>query len=301
MRLNNPTLRIENEFSLGLGYYYQGMNKKSLDKFGLVIQMAESNYYWRFVLESLSVINRVFLALGKTYQCFENIQNGFTLAKIYQYTSMHSILINSEGRLYLAFGKYEKAITLFEEALKFSNNKRNLLLNQMCIGFSKILMGELENGLMILQEVVEDVETQQLIQLQLESKARLGLALYLKGEAQAALKLLEELTAQSQAYGLASAGTAYAYVRAQDALNKHEPQVAREMAEIIMQKAKQEESPWLEWHALEIMIAADQLEGKLCNKCLNQKQVIIQNLNQSKPQNLNLFFDPNSPPLFVLV
>jgi tetratricopeptide (TPR) repeat protein len=301
MRLNNPTLRIENEFSLGLGYYYQGMNKKSLDKFGLVIQIAESNYYWRFVLESISVINRVFLALGKTYQCFENIQNGFTLAKIYQYTSMHSILINSEGRFYLAFGKYEKAITLFEEALKFSNNKRNVLLNQMCIGFSKILMGEHENGLKMLQEVLEDEETQKLIQLQLESKARLGLAYYFKGDTQKALTILEEVTIQTQEFRFAGAGTAYAYVRAQDALNKYEPKVAREMAEIIMQKAKQEESPWLEWHALEIMIAADQLEEKSSREYQNQKQNIIRSLNQSKPQNLNLSFDPNSPPLFVLV
>jgi tetratricopeptide (TPR) repeat protein len=214
---------------------------------------------------------------------------------------MHSILINSEGRFYLAFGKYEKAITLFEEALKFSNNKRNVLLNQMCIGFSKILMGELENGLMILQEVVEDVDTQQLIQIQLESQARLGLALYLKGEAQAALKLLEELTVQSRAYGFAGAGTAYAYVQSQDALSRHESEIAREMAEIIMQKAKQEESPWLEWHALDIMITADQLEGKSSKEYQYQKQVIIRNLNQSKPQKLDLSLDPNSPPFFVLV
>lgn len=301
IRLNNPTLRIENEFSLALGYYYQGLYKKSLDKFGLVIQMAESNFYWRFVLESISVVNRVFLALGKTYQCLENIQNGFTLAKIYQYTSMHSILINSEGRLYLAFGKYEKAITLFEEALKFSNNKRNVLLNEMWVGFSNILMGDLENGLMILQQVVEDVETQQLIQIHLEAKARLGLALYVKGEAQAALNLLEEVTDQSQAYGLAGAGSAYAYVRAHNALSKHEPELAREMAEIIMQKAKQEESPWLEWHALEIMIAADQLEKKSSKEYQYQKQVIIRNLNQSRPQKMDLSLDPNSPPLFVLM
>jgi hypothetical protein len=162
-------------------------------------------------------------------------------------------------------------------------------------------MGEHENGLMILQQVLEDVETLQLIQLQSESKARLGLALYLKGEAQAALNMLEEVTDQSKAYGFAGAGTAYAYVRAQDALNKYEPKVAREMAEIIMQKAKQEESPWLEWHALEIMIAADQLEEKSSREYQNQKQNIIRSLNQSKPQNLNLSFDPNSPPLFVLV
>ncbi|PKO05217.1 MAG: hypothetical protein CVU41_13140 [Chloroflexi bacterium HGW-Chloroflexi-3] len=301
LRLNNSTMRIENEFSLGLGYYYQGLNKKSLDKFGLVIQIAESNYYWRFVLESLSVINRVFLALGKTYQCLENIQNGYTLAKVYQYSGMNSILINSEGRFYLAFGKFEKAINLFEESLKFSNNKRNLLLNQMWTGFTKTLMGEHENGLIMLQQVLEDEETQQLIHIQSESKARLGLAYYLKGDTQKALTILEEVTAQSQAYGFAGAGSAYAFVRAKEALRKEIPEVAREMADIIMKKAKQEESPWLEWHALEIMIAADQLEGKSCKEYQNQKQIIIRNLNQSKPQNLDLSFDSNSPPIFVLM
>lgn len=301
IRLNNPTLRIENEFSLGLGYYYQGAYQESLEKFGLVTQMAESNFYWRFVLESISVINRVFLALGKTYQCFENIQNGFTLAKIYQYKSMHSILINSEARLYLAFGKYEKAITLFEEALKFSNNKRNTLLNEMWVGFSKILMGDLEKGLVLLQQVVDDVETQQLIQIQLEAKARLGLAQYLKGETQEALNLLEEVTIQSKAYGFAGAGTTYAFVRAKEALQKNKPEIAREMADIMMNKAKQEESPWLEWHALEIMIAADHLEEKSSKEYQSQKQFILRNLNQSKPQSLDFSLDPNFPPLFVLV
>jgi tetratricopeptide (TPR) repeat protein len=301
LRLNNPTMRIENEFSLGLSYYYQGLYKKSLDKFGLVIQIAESNYYWRFVLESLSVINRVFLALGKSFQCLDNIQNGYTLAKVYQYTGMHSILINSEGRLYLAFGKYEKAINLFEESLNFSNNKRNVLLNQMWIGFTNTLMGKLENGVKILLQVVKDVETQQLIQIQSESKARLGLALYLKGDVQEAMNLLKEVTTQSCEYGFAGSGTAYAYVCAQEALRKETPEMAREMAEEIMLKAKQEESPWLEWHALEIMIAADKLEGKPLKKCQNQKLVIIRSLNQSKPQNLDLTLDSNSPPLFVLV
>jgi hypothetical protein len=301
IKLNNPTLRIENEFALGLGYYYQGLCKKSLEKFGLVIQIAETNYYWRFVLESLSVINRVYLALGKTYQCFENIQNGYTLAKVYQYTSMHSILMNSEGRLYLAFGKYEKAISFFEESIKFSNNKRNELLNKSWFGFTKTLIGEVEIGVKILQQVVEDEDTPQLIQLQLESKARLGLALYLMGDVQTAILLLEEVTTHSLAYGFAGAGTAYAYVRAHAALRKLESEFAREMADIIMQKAKQEESPWLEWHALEIMIAADNLVGKSCKKCLHQKQSIIRNLNQSKPQNLDLSLDSNSPPLFILV
>jgi hypothetical protein len=85
-----------------------------------------------------------------------------------------------------------------------------------------------------------------------------------------------------QEFRFAGAGTAYAYVRAQDALNKYEPKVAREMAEIIMQKAKQEESPWLEWHALEIMIAADQLEEKSSREYQNQKQNIIRSLNPIK-------------------
>ncbi|MBE0687735.1 MAG: AAA family ATPase [Anaerolineaceae bacterium] len=301
LRLKNPTLRIENEFSLGLGYYYQGLYKKSLDKFGLVIQIAESNYYWRFVLETLSVINRVFFALGKTYQCLENIQNGYALAKVYQYTGMHSILINSEGRLYAAFGRYEKAISLFEESLKFSHNKRDVLLNQMWIGVSKTLMGELENGVKILQQVVKDVESQQLIQIQTESKARLGLALYLQGDIQEAIELLAEISTQSHQFGFAAAGTAYAFVRAQEALRKLEPEVAKEMAEVIMSKANQEESPWLEWHALEIMIAAEKLAGKSFKKYLSQKQLILRNLNQSKPQGLDLSLNSNSPPLFVLV
>lgn len=301
IKYNNFSIRIENEFTLGLGYYYQGMYKKSLERFGLALRIAESKYYWRFVLETVTANSRVFLALGKTYQCFENIQNGYTLAKVYQYTGMHSILINAEGRLYVAFGQFEKAINFFEESIKFSNNFRNYQLNQMWIGLCKALMGNLEDGIVQLRQVVQEVGNHQLQQLYGESQARLGLILYLNGDIHEALKLLKEVSFQSLEYGFAGAGTAYAYVQAQEAFRKETPEIAREMAEIIMQKAKQEESPWLEWHALDIMIAADKLEGKQSKKFLHQKQFIIRSLNQSKPQNLNFSLDSNSPPLFVLV
>lgn len=301
LKYNNLSIRIENEFTLGLGYYYQGKYKKSLERFGLALRIAESNFYWRFVLETVSANSRVFLAIGKTYQCFENIQNGYTLAKVYQYTGMHSILINAEGRFYTAFGKFENAIRLFEESIKFSNNQRNYQLNQMWIGLCKSLMGDHDSGVNLLQQVAREVEKQQLLQLSVECRARLGLALYLKGEVKEALTLLEKVTSQSQEYGFAGAGTAYAYVRAKEALLKHESEVAREMAEKIMQTAKQEESPWLEWHALEILIASENLTGKSSKKYLAQKQIIIRSLNQSKPQSLDLSLDANFPPLFVLV
>jgi tetratricopeptide (TPR) repeat protein len=301
VQLNNPSLRIENEFSLGLGYFYQGLYKNSLEKLGLSIQIAESFFYWRFVLETLSVISRVYLALGKTYQCLESIQNGYALAKAYQFTGMHSILINSEGRLYVTFGKFEKAINFFEESIKFSENNRNILLNQMWIGLSKSLMGDFENGVALMQQVVHDVKKQQLIQLQVESEARLGLMLYLKGDVQNSLVLLEHVSSKSQEYGFAAAGTAYAYVRAQEALRSGNSVLAYKMAALIMQKATQEESPWLEWHALQIMIAAGKTSGNSVENYVKQKQTVLRTLNQSKPHNLNFSLDPDSPPLSTLV
>lgn len=301
IKFNNSSLRIENEFALGLGFYYQGMYKQSLEKFGLTSQMAESNYYWRFVLGTLAMKSRVYFALGKTYQCFENIQSGYTLAKIYQYTGMQSNLTTSEGKLYILFGEYEKAITYFKESIEFSNNLRYDYINQMWIAWCKFLLGDINEGISQLEQVVQDVENHQMELINVESKARLGLALYIKGDFQEAMRLLKEVMVQSQEYGFAGAGTAYAYIRAQEAIQKNDPEGAIKMGEIILQKAKQEESPWLEWHALEILISAEKIAGKTSKKWQNQKQLILRALNQSKPQNMGFSLEPNDPPLMVLM
>ncbi len=301
LKFNNPSLRIESEFALGLGYSYQGMYKQALEKFGLAIKLAEEKYYWRYVLGILAMNSRVFLALGKTYHCLENIQNCYKLAKVYQYSGMHSNFINTEGKLYVLFGKYDKAISFFEEAIKYSHNKRNNYFNQLWIAWCTFLLGDIDEGISQLEQVVQDGKNQQMEQAHLESKVRLGLAMYSKGDVQEALSLLEEVTMQSQACGFAGAGTAYAYIQAQEALKNNDLQTAIKMGEVILHKAKQEESPWLEWHALEILIAAEKIEGKTGKKWQNQKQMILLTLNQSKPQNMDFTLEPNSPPLIILM
>lgn len=301
LEFNNPSLRIENEFALGLGYYYQGKYKRALEKFGLTSQIAESNFKWRLLLGTLVMNSRVYFALGKTYRSLENIQNGYTLSKVYQYTGMHSNLITAEGKLQILFGKYEQAISFFKRSIEVSNNKRHTSFNQIWIAWCKVLLGELGEGISQLKQIVSDLENDQMELISLESKARLGLALYLKGNVPEALRLLEEVTQQSQKYGLAGAGTAYAYVQAQEAIRKNDPELAIKMGEIILQKARQEESPWLEWHALEILITAEDIKGKTSQKWQNQKQYLYRELNQSKPQNMGFTLEPDLPPLQFLV
>lgn len=301
LKFNNSHLRIENEFTLGLGFYYQGMYKQALEKFGLALQIAQSYDYWRLVLGVLAINSRVFLAIGKTYQCLENIQNGYTLAKVYQYTGLHGNLINTEGKLYVLFGDYQKAISLFEESIKFSHNKRNNAATKMWIAWCKFRLGEIDEGSSQLEQVVEELKNFPFELISIESKARLGLALYLKGDLARALTLLEEVTLQSQKFGFAAAGTAYAYIQAQEAIRTNDPETTTRMGEIILQKAKQEESPWLEWHALEILMAAEKMTGESCKKLQNQKQFVFRILNQSKPQNLGFTLEPDSPPLTVLM
>ena len=295
------SIRVECEFNLGLGYYYQGMYQKALEKFGLALLIAKSNYYWRFALETLTVNSRVHLALGKTYQCLENIQNAYTLANMNQYTGMHCLLTNAEGRLFVAFGNYKKALDFFNQSIKFSNMNRNQLLDHMWIGFCYCMQGDLENGVQQLKLVVQDAEKDQLIQLKLEAEGRLGLALYMKGEIDEALELLKNVTEQTSKIGFAAAGTAFAFVRAQHALKNNEYEIAIDMGKQIMEKAKQEESPWLEWIALDIWLAANQSMGKTCKKCVVQKHSLIRNLNQSKPQNSDFTLDENTTPYFALV
>jgi len=301
LKHNNPSIRVECEFTLGLGFYYQGLYKTALGKFGLAMQIAESNYYWRFALETLTVNSRVHLALGKTYHCWENIQNAQTLAKMYQHERMNCILMNAEGRLYVAFGEYEKAMESFQESSKYSFSQRDHLMNKMWISFCTCMMGDLDKGIQELQQTVAEIDASRYFQLQIESRARLGLALYLKGDIQPALQILKDVTVESSEIGFAGAGMAYTFVLAQEALKAKAYDNARELGEKILNKANQEESPWLEWLGLDILIAAAPKVGKTHNKHLIQKQLVLRTLNQSKPQNMDLIIGTDSPPFFALV
>ena len=113
----NTSLRIEGEFALGVMYHYRGLHKTALEKLGVTLQIAEHNYFWRFACETIAVMNNVYFSIGMTYQCYENIQKGYNLSNIHQYTGVHCILLNEEGKIYLAFGNYEKALKLFNQAL----------------------------------------------------------------------------------------------------------------------------------------------------------------------------------------
>jgi tetratricopeptide (TPR) repeat protein len=300
-QLKKSSIRMENEFAIALGNYYQGSYKKSLEQFGLALHIAESTFYWRFVLETLSVTSHVYLALGKIYQCVDTIQKGFNLAKVYQYTTMHSVLINAEGKLHANFGNFKQASNLFEEAIKFSTHSRNESINRLWYSLCQGMLGDWENGIKSIEQVFLEAEKRHWPQLQIEASSRLGMALFLTGETEAALKLLTDVRTTALEYGFAGAGTAYAYVRAQQALRSQELEVAREMATFILDKAKREESPWLEWHALQIFLATAQTEKVDFDSFKNQKRNLLRTLNQSKPPSLNLPLDPDQPPLFVLV
>jgi hypothetical protein len=300
-QLKKASIRMENEFALALGNYYQGSYKKSLEQFGVALQIAESTFYWRFVLETLSVTSHVYLALGKIYQCVETIQKGFNLAKVYQYTAMHSVLINAEGKLHANFGNFKQASNLFEEAIKFSTNSRYESINLLWLSLCQGMLGDWESGIKSIEQVVLEAEKRNWPLLQIEARSRLGMTLFLTGETEAALRLLADVRTTALEYGYASAGTAYAYVRAHQALRSQELDVAREMATFILDKAKKEESPWLEWHALQIFLAAGQNEKADNDKFKNQKRNVLRTLNQSKPTSLNLPLNPDHPPLFVLV
>lgn len=301
IQYGNWTLRMRNEFAMGLGYYYQGRYQKALEHMGTALNIAETNYIWRFVLETLSVTSHIHLATGKTYLCYECIYNAYNLAKVYQYTGLHHVLVNAEGKLHLAFGNYQKAIQLFEEAIKFSNHERSVMINQILIHWSQAMAGELQTGESALEKIREEANKKQWVQVWLEATSRLGLIRYLKGEVEEALLLLAENKTQAEKLGYAGAGTAYAYVQAKDALKKGDHARAKEQGSIILQKAKQENSLWLEWYALEILISATKTEGESCQILKSQLRNVIREINQSKPQGMDLEVNPSNPSLFALV
>jgi len=300
-KYKNWTLRMRNEFALGLGYYFQGKNPQALEHMGIALNIAENNYIWQFVLETLSVTSHIHLAMGKTYLCYESIQNAYNLAKAYQYTSMHSVLISAEGKLHFVFGDYQHAIQLFEEGVKFSNNDRNMVTNQIWKVFSQACLGQYESGITLLEQIRTEALNKQWIQTWIEASSHLGKIHYLAGNTETALQILDEVRQKATPLGFAGAGTGYAYVQAKSALQQGDHKLAIENGLFILEKAKNESSLWLEWLALDILLAAEMDGGENIANYKAQLKNVVRNLNQSKPHWMDFDLNSKKPSLFGLV
>jgi len=297
----NWTLRMRNEFALGLGYYFQGKNRQALEHMGIALNIAENNYIWQFVLETLSVTSHIHLAMGKTYLCYESIQNAYNLSKAYQYTSMHSVLISAEGKLHFVFGDYQRAIQLFDEGVKFSNNERNTVTHQIWKAFAQACLGQFEPGINLLEQIRTEALKKQWIQTWIEASTHLGKVQYLAGNTEAALLVLDEVRQKAIPLGFAGAGTGYAYVQAKSALQQGDHKLAIENGLFILEKAKNESSLWLEWLALDILLTAEKDGGENVAKYKSQLKNVVRDLNQSKPRWMDFDINPKKPSLFGLV
>ncbi len=301
LKNKNTSLRIEGEFALGVMYHYQGLHKTSLEKLGLTLQIAEHNYFWRFACETIAVITNIYFSKGLTYQCYENIQKGYNLSNLHQYNGVHCILLNEEGKIYLAFGNYEKALALFDQALQFSQMIYFSFTNQLWISFANNLRGESEQEVTKLERLVAEIAQHQWPILQIEANAKLGLVKYLRGEIDQSIMILEANAALADQIQYSRAGTALAYVRVREALRKGNQDDAYKYAKRIMKKAKSEEDPWLEWIALDLLIACEKLNGGKAIHHIDKKQDLVKNLNLTKPHELVSNLNPDNLPLFELV
>ena len=301
LKNNNSSLRIEGEYALSVMYHYKGNHKKSLDKLGLILRIAENNYFWRFVCETIAVVCNVYFSMGMTYLCYENIRNGYNLSKVHQYTGVHCILLNEEGKIYLAFGNYDKALALFNEALQYSQMEYFGFTNQVWIAFTKILNGGADEEVTNLESLVEEITQRRWPILQIEANAKLGLVKFLRGDIDQSIAILEANATLAQQIQYSRAGTALAYVRGREAIRKGNFEDAQKFAKKIMKKAKSEEDLWLEWVALDLLIAYEKSTGGTTDHFMESKQRLVRNLNQTKPHELVTNLNPDNLPLFELV
>jgi tetratricopeptide (TPR) repeat protein len=300
-KYNNGVLRMRNEFALGLSYFYQGMNEKALEHMGIAINIAENNYNWRFIIETLSVTSHVHLAKGKSIASFECIQNAYNLAKAYQYTGLHGVLINAEGKIHLAYGNHKQAIHLFEEAMKFSTNERYFLMSQSWKSFAQASLGNFDDPIHRMEQIRAEADKKRWAELWMKSSAHLGISLYLAGNVKEALDVLKEYGKKAKELGFGSAGAAFAYVQAKEAIKQSNYDLVRANGKILLETSTREKSLWLQWLALELMLAGES-EGELepANYKIQLKHV-VREINQSKPAWINFDHDPNKPSLFGLV
>lgn len=295
------SLKMRNEFALGLGYYYQGLYEKAMEHMGIALNIAENNYSWRFVVETLSVTSHIHLAMGKTYSSFDCIQNALNLSKGYQYTGLHSVLINAEGKIHHAFGNYQQAVKLFEEALKFTTHDRNVLTNQSWKFFTLAHLGEYEEGIKQIERICIEAKKKHWIEVWFRASNHLGLIHYLSGNMEESLKVLQEAGQKGQELGLSTAGAAYAFVKAQLAIRQSDTQLARENGTFILEKAEKEKSLWQQWIALDILVNTVPTGDEQINKYKSKLKSVVLELNQSKPHWIDFEVNPKKPPLYGLV
>ncbi len=295
------SLRMRNEFAMGLSYYYQGKYEKALDHMGIALNIAENNYSWRFVVETLSVTSHIHLAKGKTYSSFECIQSALNLSKGYQFTGLHSVLIYAEGKIHLAFGNYQQAVKLFDEALKFVTHDRGILINQSWSLFTKALIGEHEEAIRQIEKIRLEAIQRQWIEVWVKASTHLGLIFYLSGKIEDSLKTLQEVGQKAEELGFSAAGTAFVYVKAMEAVRRSDFLKAREYGTSILEKAEKEKSLWLQWIALDILIKSVTAEDENCVKYRTKIKSVLREINQSKPNWIDFEINPKKPPLFGLV
>ena len=113
--------------------------------------------------------------------------------------------------------------------------------------------------------------------------------------------MLQEVGQKAEELGFAAAGTAFAYVKAQEAIRQSDFLAAREYGTSILVKAEKEKSLWLQWIALDILINSVAAEDEKCVKYKTKIKSVVREINQSKPHWIEFEVNQKKPPLFGLV
>ena len=176
-----------------------------------------------------------------------------------------------------------------------------MVTNQIWKVFSQACLGQYESGITLLVQIRTEALNKQWIQTWIEASSHLGKIHYLAGNTETALQILDEVRQKATPLGFAGAGTGYAYVQAKSALQQGDHKLAIENGLFILEKAKNESSLWLEWLALDILLAAEMDGGENIANYKAQLKNVVRNLNQSKPHWMDFDLNSKKPSLFGLV
>ncbi|PKO15260.1 MAG: hypothetical protein CVU39_11695 [Chloroflexi bacterium HGW-Chloroflexi-10] len=293
-------LKLKAELGLAMAAFAGGQNLLAMQHCGTAMQLSEANYIWWYALQTTLLAAKISLALGRSSNCLEHIQNAMNLADLYQNQHVHGDLFNLKGKLYLSFGDYKTALACFEEGLLLSRQMQVMAINQHGLGLTRCLLGDLDGGLFQLREAIRVFELWGLRKYEWEARAHLALILYQNGQVENALNEITRVTAESVRMGTAGAGSASAYIQAMEAIKQEKPVFAREAIQNLMDMANREGGLWLRWHAVHLGVLACKNLNQPIEDCLLKQEEVLVLLGQMQSKEIVAQLDPENPPIVAL-
>jgi len=298
---HNPPLQSRVELILGTIAYSQGDFQRAIDHYGICLQISEFYSAWNMALQASIYTSYATLKLGRLFQSWDHIKNCFHLSEVYEFIGNHGLIFNAQARVFLYLGNLNLAKEYFEKALSYSLTKYQILFNQKDLGFTQYLMGEKEAGLENLKEVIQLCQLYGFKVIELIGRSEQAMLLYLETGRSELLNDLRNISETNRKVGIAGAGSAYAFLSAQEAMSHQHYPDAEEYIRQLEEIGKKEKSLWFEWHAIELTHQLHQIQGLDTSEDNIKRDKCVQEIKQMIPNEIKRTINLESPPLAGLV